>query len=73
MVRQLSNSCVVFEINILEPYYSILWSNFDEKWVVLEQFELKEHNILLESFPQVLTQITSRDGHVLSVDLEMYM
>ena len=38
----------------VRTYYSLLLSDFNEKLLVFEQFELKGHNILLASLPMVL-------------------
>ena len=47
------------EINILDrldriAHYSEIWINMDVKWLLLQQFELKETKILLASLPNVL-------------------
>ena len=46
-----------FEINTSDiiTHHSLIWSNVDVKLLLLEQFELKEPQILLASLPKVLS------------------
>ena len=44
----------IYQIDQYNTLLDIIWINVDEKWVLLEQFELKEPNILVAVVSQAI-------------------